>query len=78
MLDVGGMKCGGCSAAVKRMLSQQEYVLSSGVNLVTSSAAVGVPAGDGAEALAQRAADALTSRVRAHVHYVVLCFRGRC
>lgn len=62
VLDVGGMKCGGCSAAVKRMLSQQDYVLSAGVNLVTNSAAVGVPAGPNAAALAEQAAATLTSK----------------
>ena len=40
LLDVGGMKCGGCSAAVKRMLAARPDVESAAVNLVTETAAV--------------------------------------
>ncbi len=62
VLDVQGMKCGGCSAAVKRILQQQDYVRSAGVNLITNTAAVGVAEGPTAEALAHRAAELLTSK----------------
>lgn len=40
LLDVGGMKCGGCSAAVKRMLAARPDVESAAVNLVTETAAI--------------------------------------
>jgi cation transport ATPase len=40
VLDVGGMKCGGCSAAVKRMLLQRPDVESAAVNLLTETAAI--------------------------------------
>lgn len=40
VLDVGGMKCGGCSAAVKRMLVARPDVESAAVNLLTETAAV--------------------------------------
>ena len=40
LLDVGGMKCGGCSAAVKRMLAARPDVESAAVNLITETAAV--------------------------------------
>eukprot|EP00899_Mesostigma_viride_P024688 jgi/Mesvir1/5403/Mv15475-RA.2 len=40
LLNVEGMKCGGCSAAVKRMLSADPRVESAAVNLLTNTAAV--------------------------------------
>lgn len=40
VLEVGGMKCGGCSAAVKRMLVQRPDVAEAAVNLLTETAAV--------------------------------------
>ena len=40
LLDVGGMKCGGCSAAVKRMLAARPDVESAAVNLITETAAI--------------------------------------
>lgn len=40
LLDVDGMKCGGCSAAVKRMLAGRPEVHSAAVNLLTGSAVV--------------------------------------
>lgn len=40
VLDVGGMKCGGCSAAVKRMLLSRPEVETAAVNLLTETAAV--------------------------------------
>ncbi|GFR51779.1 hypothetical protein Agub_g14236, partial [Astrephomene gubernaculifera] len=42
LLEVGGMKCGGCSAAVKRMLSGRPEVAAAAVNLLTETAAVQV------------------------------------
>ncbi|MEW5301159.1 MAG: hypothetical protein WDW36_004037 [Sanguina aurantia] len=42
VLDVGGMKCGGCSAAVKRILQARADVDSAAVNLLTETAAVRV------------------------------------
>lgn len=40
VLDVGNMKCGGCSAAVKRMLMAQPNIEVAAVNLLTESAAI--------------------------------------
>lgn len=45
VLEVGGMKCGGCSAAVKRILQQQPGVASAAVNLLTETAVVQVADG---------------------------------
>jgi Cu2+-exporting ATPase len=45
VLDVGGMKCGGCSAAVKSMLLKHPGVQGAAVNLLTESAAVTVRCG---------------------------------
>ena len=42
VLDVGGMKCGACSAAVKRMLLTRPDVDTAAVNLLTETAAVRV------------------------------------
>ncbi|MDF0553457.1 heavy metal translocating P-type ATPase [Kamptonema sp. UHCC 0994] len=39
-LDVGGMKCAGCVAAVERQLKQQPGVISARVNLATEVAAI--------------------------------------
>ena len=74
LLDVGGMKCGGCSAAVKRILSSRPEVTGLSVNLLTESAAVRVrrpeaaagAATDGAE-LARQLAGALTAKVGFHI-----------
>ena len=65
LLDVGGMKCGGCSAAVKRILAQRPEVASLAVNLLTESALVQVKPGVAAERaqLAQDFADTLTAKV---------------
>ena len=70
LLDVGGMKCGGCSAAVKRILGARPEVAGLSVNLLTESAAVRLrPVADGAVAdgaeLARQFADALTAKVLA-------------
>lgn len=43
MLDVRGMKCGGCSAAVRRILLADPAVESAAVNLLTESAVVRLP-----------------------------------
>eukprot|EP00951_Prasinocladus_malaysianus_P003964 scaffold28081_cov36-Prasinocladus_malaysianus.AAC.1 len=40
LLDVEGMKCGGCSAAVKRILQEQPGVQGASVNLLTKIAAL--------------------------------------
>jgi Cu2+-exporting ATPase len=45
LLDVGGMKCAGCSAAVGRILSSHPAVERASVNLVTETAAVALRAG---------------------------------
>lgn len=60
VLDVRGMKCGGCSAAVKRMLLQQPGVAGAAVNLLTETAVVqvAVPGADSAQAPAELAAAA--------------------
>jgi len=42
LLDVNGMKCGGCAAGVKRRLMERPEVHSAAVNLVTGSAVVSV------------------------------------
>ncbi len=42
MLDVGGMKCGACSAAVKRLLLTRPDVETAAVNLLTETAAIRV------------------------------------
>jgi Cu2+-exporting ATPase len=60
VLDVRGMKCGGCSAAVKRILLQQPRVQSAAVNLLTETAVVMVAAAQaqqGAAAAAQALSD---------------------
>ncbi|GBF96439.1 copper-transporting ATPase chloroplastic [Raphidocelis subcapitata] len=61
VLDVGGMKCGGCSAAVKRMLLQQPGVAAAAVNLLTETAALQIGSGDPAT-LGPQAAELLTSK----------------
>ena len=43
VLDVRGMKCGGCSAAVKRIILTCPDVRSASVNLLTESAVVRLP-----------------------------------
>jgi copper chaperone CopZ len=63
VLDVGGMKCGGCSAAVKRMLLGHPGVAAAAVNLLTETAAVQVDGADPA-VLGPQAAELLTAKVR--------------
>lgn len=67
VLDVRGMKCGGCSAAVKRMLLQQPGVAGAAVNLLTETAVVQVAVqesavGQSPDELAAAAAAVLTSK----------------
>lgn len=64
ILTVNNMKCGGCSAAVKRILLQQPYISGAAVNLLTETAVVQVDT-DGdtqAETAAEAAAAALSSK----------------
>lgn len=59
------MKCGGCSAAVKRMLLTKPGVANAAVNLLTETAAVTVrpPAGADPAAFAAEVADFVSSKV---------------
>jgi len=61
LLTVRNMKCGGCSAAVKRILLQQTDVLGAAVNLLTETAVIQVPSGTQAD-VAERAAKVLTDK----------------
>ena len=61
VLTVRGMKCGGCSAAVKRMLLQQPGVSSAAVNLLTETAVIQVVSHSPA-AVAEQAAGVLGSK----------------
>jgi len=64
LLDVSGMKCGGCSAAVKRILMENSDIKSAAVNLLTESAVFKVPANSDKEALGEKAANLLTKQVQ--------------
>ncbi len=61
VLTVKGMKCGGCSAAVKRMLLQQPGISSAAVNLLTETAVIQVVSDSPAE-VAEQAAGVLGSK----------------
>ena len=61
LLQVDGMKCGGCSAAVKRMLQSRPDVETAAVNLITGTAAIRVR-GLEARNLAEEASAMLTSK----------------
>ncbi|KAG7672560.1 putative Copper-transporting ATPase PAA2, chloroplastic [Nannochloris sp. 'desiccata'] len=61
VLTVRGMKCGGCSAAVKRMLLQQPGISSAAVNLLTETAVIQVVSDAPAE-VAEQAAGVLGSK----------------
>lgn len=61
VLTVRGMKCGGCSAAVKRMLLQIPGVSSAAVNLLTETAVIQVVSDAPAE-VAEQAAGVLGSK----------------
>lgn len=58
------MKCGGCSAAVKRILMGNPEIQSAAVNLLTESAVFKVPADADKEALGEQAAHLLTKQVQ--------------
>ncbi|KAG2440429.1 hypothetical protein HYH02_010314 [Chlamydomonas schloesseri] len=73
LLDVGGMKCGGCVGHVKKILEEQPGVTSASVNLATETALVrvlvprgsksgggGAAAGGALAALGEKLAQALT------------------
>ena len=60
MLDVSGMKCGGCSASVKRILLSNEGVQHAAVNLLTETAVVKLRPAEGS---AEKAAELLTTKV---------------
>eukprot|EP00873_Tetraselmis_striata_P022045 jgi/Tetstr1/442309/TSEL_030450.t1 len=63
LLDVEGMKCGGCSAAVKRILAAQPGVRGASVNLLTKIAALQVDADTpDPESLARSAAEAVSAK----------------
>lgn len=62
LLDVSGMKCGGCSAAVKRILLGNPEIESAAVNLLTESAVFKVPASLDKDALGELAANLLTKQ----------------
>jgi cation transport ATPase len=66
ILDVGRMKCGGCSASVKRILLANPRVHTAAVNLLTECAVVrygrGDSNGDG-QAMALDLTETLTSKV---------------
>ena len=64
LLDVSGMKCGGCSAAVKRILSEKADIKNAAVNLLTESAVFKVPADSDKQVLGKQAAELLTKQVR--------------
>ncbi len=70
MLDVSGMKCGGCSASVKRILLSNEGVQHAAVNLLTETAVVKLRP---AEGLADKAAELLTSKVMPCIMHAPSC-----
>jgi len=68
VLDVRGMKCGGCSAAVRRILVADPAIEAAAVNLLTESAVVRMrrpPHADPHTEPGLAAAELLTARVRA-------------
>jgi len=66
LLDVGGMRCGGCVGHVKKILEQQENVTEASVNLATETALVrvSVPKGAQGEAALKALGDKLVEVVR--------------
>jgi cation transport ATPase len=63
-LNVGGTKCGGCSAAVKRILQSKPEVEAAAVNILTEIAVVKVVPGTETSALlAEDLAKSLTAKV---------------
>lgn len=67
LLDVSNMKCGGCSASVKRILLSKPGIEQAAVNLLTESAVVKLRPG---ESSASEAADLLTSKVTPYTSFV--------
>ena len=63
MLDVSSMKCGGCSAAVKRILLSKPGVHSAAVNLLTECAVIQYEPNGNAEAAVKEATQLLTSKL---------------
>ena len=63
LLEVSGMKCGGCSSAVKRILLGNPEIKSAAVNLLTESAVFKIPAKSDKSTLAEEAAALLTKQV---------------
>jgi copper chaperone CopZ len=62
VLTVQGMKCGGCSAAVKRILLQQPGVNSAAVNLLTETAVIQLSTKFDTSTAIKQAAKVLTSK----------------
>lgn len=62
ILDVDSMKCGGCSASVKRILMAKPEVHSAAVNLLTECAVVRYSDQHG-DGVSKEIMDALTSKV---------------
>lgn len=62
VLDVDGMKCGGCSAAVKRILLTNQGVQGAAVNLLTECAVIQLDPTD-RETTAESLATSLTAKV---------------
>ena len=61
LLDVSNMKCGGCTASVKRILLSRPGIEQAAVNLLTESAVVKLRPG---ESSASDVADLLTSKAK--------------
>jgi Cu2+-exporting ATPase len=61
LLDVGGMRCGGCVGHVKRVLEEQPGVIEASVNLATETALVKVSLAAAAAAAAGKAASSSSS-----------------
>lgn len=57
------MKCGGCSAAVKRILMEDSDIKSAAVNLLTESAVFKIAVTADKDALGEKAAKLLTKQV---------------
>lgn len=62
ILTVENMKCGGCSAAVKRILMQQPGISNAAVNLLTETAVVQVKPGINIMDVVSNAASTLASK----------------
>lgn len=73
LLEVSGMKCGGCSSAVKRILLGNPEIKSAAVNLLTESAVFKIPAKSDKSALAEEAAALLTKQVTEAVIKLYVC-----